>query len=227
VTGTLTGRVIFHGQWPDSGTVQLSIFQNWSVSPCAWCGKAPGGPPSYYTEAHYFHDPDTTNGDGPDTMTYTISGIALGTYNAAAVGWRAPVISDMACDEPVIGLYGADPFTTDSIPQSLTFTSAQPMLEGVDVHAYFNIPTPAGCDSPGTISGVVRDSRGHQRESVEKPDTASCVATIREAYCHHRTLSLCVRLSRRAGDLRPGDGCEERRRIVRRQSAIGGIAGRR
>jgi hypothetical protein len=156
VTGTLTGRVIFHGQWPDSGTVQLSIFQNWSTTPCSWCAEAAGGPPSYYTEAHYFHDPDTTNGDGPDTMTYAISGIALGTYGAVAIGWRASLISDVACDEPVIGLYGADPFTTDSIPQSVAFTSAQPMMESVDVHAYFNIPTPAGCDSPGTISGVVR-----------------------------------------------------------------------
>jgi hypothetical protein len=46
VTGTLSGRVIFHGQRPDSGTVQLSIFQTWSTTPCSWCAEARGGPPS-------------------------------------------------------------------------------------------------------------------------------------------------------------------------------------
>jgi hypothetical protein len=155
VTGTLTGRVIFHGQWPDSGTVQLSIFQNWSTTPCSWCAEAAGGPPSYYTEAHYFHDPDTTNGDGPDTMTYTIGGIALGTYTAIAVGWRAPVVSSIHCDEPAIGLGGADPYTTDSLPDPLTFTEGQPVVTQ-DIHAYFALQAVPGCNERGRIEGVAR-----------------------------------------------------------------------
>ncbi|MFZ5432302.1 MAG: hypothetical protein ACOZB3_00865 [Calditrichota bacterium] len=153
-TGTLTGKVIFHGEWPDSGTVQLSVFTNWSTDPCSWCGVAPGGPPAYYTHSQYFQDPNPNNGAGPDTVEYTITGITLGTYDAIAMGWRAPTVSDINCDEPVIGMFGADPNTTDSIPEPITFTADQAALTR-DVHAYFDMLPIPGCDGRGRIEGKV------------------------------------------------------------------------
>jgi hypothetical protein len=162
VTGTLSGRVIFHGQWPDSGTVQLSIFTNWNAdgSGCSFCGEAPGGPPAYYTPAAFFQDPNPNNGDGPDTVNYTITGITLGDYAAVAVGWRAPHIGTINCDEPTIGLYGAVPppyyaSNNDSTPTMVTFSDAYPNAT-VDVDAYFTILPVAGCNDRGRIEGVVR-----------------------------------------------------------------------
>jgi hypothetical protein len=160
-TGTLSGHVIFHGPWPDSGAVQLSIFTGWNADNvgCTFCGEAPGGPPAYYTPP--LHDPNPNNGDGPDTVEFTITGITLATYNAVAVGWRNPAgISDFNCDEPTIGLYGAEPPPyaaghTDSLPTAVTFTSDQPSVN-VDVNAYFTLLPWAGCGGHGRIEGVVR-----------------------------------------------------------------------
>ncbi len=154
-TGTLTGTVVFHGDWPDSGTVQLSVFNNWSATPCSWCGIAPGGPPAYYTPASYFQDPDTTNGAGPDTIPFTITGITLGSYTAVAVGWRSPTQGDINCDEPVIGLFGAEWQTDDSLPSGVTFDNDNP-VETINVNAYFDILPVPGCGDRGRIEGVVR-----------------------------------------------------------------------
>jgi hypothetical protein len=156
-TGTLSGNVIFHGQWPDSGTVQLSVFDNWSTSPCSWCGQAPGGPPAYYTPASYFVDPNPNNGDGPDTVAFTISGITLGQYASIAVGWRAPHVNSINCDEPTIGLYGAEWGTTDSIPEVVTFSTDHTALN-VNVNAYFEMLPIPGCNERGRIEGVARVS---------------------------------------------------------------------
>ena len=153
-TGTLTGQIIFHGAWPDSGTVQLSIFDSWDVTlaNCAWCPDAANGPPDYYTPA--LHDPNPANGDGPDTVTFAITGITLGTYQAVAAGWRAPVIHDIHCDEPVIGLYGAEPSSPDSLPEAVVFTSDAPEVT-VTMNAYFDLPSSSVCDTTGTIAGVI------------------------------------------------------------------------
>jgi hypothetical protein len=151
VTGTLSGYVVFHGQWPDSGNVQLSIFSNWNTTPCSWCGVAPGGPPAYYTPA--FTRP--LNPTGQDTIYYTITGITLGTYRSVAVGWRAPHVSDINCDEPTIGLWGADYHTTDSIPEAISFTNANPHVTA-NVHAFFEMLPIPGCDDRGRIEGTVR-----------------------------------------------------------------------
>ena len=153
-TGTISGNVIFHGVWPDSGTVQLSLFENWSTSPCSWCGVAPGGPPSYYTASNYFQDPNPNNGAGPDTIHYEITGITLGTYNAVAIGWRAPDVSDINCDEPVIGLFGADPYTTDSLPEPVVFTSSDNILTR-NVDAYFDLLPIPGCNDRGRVEGTM------------------------------------------------------------------------
>jgi hypothetical protein len=151
VTGSLSGYVIFHGQWPDSGNVQLSIFNNWSTDPCSWCGMAPGGPPAYYTPS--FTRP--LNPTGTDTLYYTITGISLGTYHSIAVGWRAPHVSDINCDEPTIGLWGADPNSTDSIPDAMTFTNEQPN-KVANVDAYLSMLPIPGCNHRGRIEGVAR-----------------------------------------------------------------------
>lgn len=157
LTGTLAGQVIFHGAWPDSGHVQLSVFTNWTITTCSWCPDPAGGPPAYYTHRDYFQDPNPDNGDGPDTVSYEITGITLGTYACVAVGWRSPTqTGDIACEEPVLGMYGADPFTTDSIPQAISFSESQPRISNAIVHAYFNLPPPAGCDNTGIVEGVVR-----------------------------------------------------------------------
>jgi hypothetical protein len=158
VTGTLSGRVIFHGAWPDSGTVQLSVFTNWNGdgTGCSFCGEAPGGPPAYYTPA--FTRP--LHPTGTDTITYTISGITLGSYSAVAVGWRAPHIGSINCDEPTIGLFGAVPPPyipdhNDSIPEPVMFTSTQPSVVR-DVDAYFTMLPIPGCNDRGRIEGTVR-----------------------------------------------------------------------
>jgi hypothetical protein len=67
-TGTLTGQVVFHGEWPETGAVQISIFDTWdtSVGNCSWCPDAAAGPPDYYTAA--LQDPNPNNGEGPDTV---------------------------------------------------------------------------------------------------------------------------------------------------------------
>lgn len=157
-TGTLRGQVVFHGNWPDSGTVQLSIFTNWNNegTGCYWCATSAGGPPAYYTHASFFQDPDTSNLTDPDTLEFEITGITLGTYETVVTGWRRPVQGgNIECDEPVIGMYGANPGTADSIPDAITFSDANPE-QTITLHSWFDrrLPVP-GCDNLGRIEGTV------------------------------------------------------------------------
>lgn len=156
-TGTLTGTVIFHGDWPDSGTVQLSIFENWNISAgnCSWCVNAAGGPPAYHTDASFFQDPDPTNSSDADTLTFEITGITLGTYNSIVTGWRAPEVTDIVCDEPIIGMYGGDPLADDSLPTAVTFSEGS-ATQTITMHTYFDhfLPVP-GCDDRGRIEGTI------------------------------------------------------------------------
>lgn len=157
VTGTLTGTVIFHGDWPDSGTVQLSIFENWNISAgnCSWCVNAAGGPPAYHTDANFFQDPDPTNSSDTDTLTFEITGITLGTYNSIVTGWRAPTVSDIACDEPIVGMYGGNPLADDSLPTAVTFSEGS-ATQNITLNTYFDhfLPVP-GCGDRGRIEGAV------------------------------------------------------------------------
>ena len=156
-TGTLNGQVVFHGDWPDSGTVQLSIFTNWNNegTNCYWCAMSAGGPPAYYTHSNYFQDPDPTNLSDADTLAFEITGISLGDYEVVVAGWRNPTpYSDVECDEPVIGMYGADPATTDTIPSSISFTDGSPE-QTILFHAYFDRIPDCEPVTNGTISGTV------------------------------------------------------------------------
>lgn len=157
-TGTLRGSVIFHGDWPDSGTVQLSIFENWNISAgnCSWCVNAAGGPPAYNTNASFFQDPDPTNASDADTLTFEIAGISLGTYNSIVTGWRAPTVSDIACDEPIVGMYGGNPLANDSLPTAVVFSEGS-AVQTITVETYFDyfLPVP-GCNDRGRIEGSVR-----------------------------------------------------------------------
>ncbi len=154
-TGTLNGAVIFHGDWPDSGTVQLSIFENWNTS-CWWCAMSAGGPPSYNTTASHFQDPDPTNAHTADTMSFELSGITLGEYDVVVAGWRKPTPSgNVECDEPVIGMLGAVAGTADTIPESITFSS-NAATQTIEMHVWFDRRLPvAGCSDLGRIEGTL------------------------------------------------------------------------
>lgn len=157
VTGTLRGSAIFHGDWPDSGTVQLSIFENWNIDAghCSWCVNAAGGPPAYHTDASFFQDPDPNNNSDADTLTFEITGISLGTYNSIVTGWRAPVVTDIACDEPIVGMYGGNPLANDSLPTAVVFSEGS-AVQTITVETYFDyfLPVP-GCNDRGRIAGTV------------------------------------------------------------------------
>lgn len=154
-TGTLNGNVIFHGNWPDSGTVQLSIFENWNTN-CWWCAMSAGGPPSYHTEASHFQDPDPSNANPADTLSFELTGIALGDYAVVVAGWRKPTATgNVECDEPVIGMLGAVPGTSDTIPESITFSS-NATTQTIEMHVWFERRLPvAGCDNLGRIEGTL------------------------------------------------------------------------
>ncbi len=155
VTGTLSGQVVLYGEWPESGDVQLSIFDTWDITRgnCSWCPDAAFGPPNYHTSP--LQDPNPNNGAGPDTVSFSIEGITLGTYQAVAVGWRADSIGDIHCDEPVIGLLGAEQTGADTLPDAIVF-SADNSNQEVTVNAYLNrLPIP-GCDGRGHIEGTIR-----------------------------------------------------------------------
>ncbi|MCL4305486.1 hypothetical protein KJZ99_06200 [bacterium] len=160
-TGTLNGNVIFHGDWPDSGTVQLSIFENWNNegTGCWWCAMSAGGPPSYYTHSAHFQDPDPTNTSPADTLSFDISGITLGSYDVVVIGWRTPTqTGNVECDEPVIGMYGAVAGTSDSIPESITFAQNS-ATQTIEIHVWFDRRLPvAGCNNLGRIEGTVNFS---------------------------------------------------------------------
>ncbi|MBK6765414.1 MAG: hypothetical protein IPG71_03560 [bacterium] len=157
VTGTLTGTLLFHGDWPDSGAVQVSVFENWNINAgnCSWCVNAAGGPPAYYTHQGYLVDPDPANAHDVDTLQFEITGVSLGTYNSIVTGWRAPEVTDITCDEPIVGMYGGDPFANDSLPTAVSFTESAP-TQDITLHTYFDyfLPVP-GCDERGRIAGDV------------------------------------------------------------------------
>ncbi len=159
-TGTLNGTVIFHGDWPDSGTVQVSLFENWNNegTGCWWCAMSAGGPPSYYTPSSHFQDPDPTNTSAADTLTFALTGITLGSYDVAVAGWRVPAASqtgNVECDEPVIGMYGAVAGTNDTIPDAITFSS-NAATQAVEMHVWFQRTLPvAGCNDLGRIDGSI------------------------------------------------------------------------
>lgn len=154
-TGTLNGNVIFHGDWPDSGTVQLSIFENWNTN-CWWCATSAGGPPSYHTNASHFQDPDPANAHAADTLSFELSGITLGDYDVVVAGWRKPVSTgNVECDEPVIGMLGAVAGTSDTIPESITFSS-NAATQTIEMHVWFERRLPvAGCNDLGRIDGTI------------------------------------------------------------------------
>lgn len=157
-TGTLTGTVIFHGNWPDSGAVQLSIFDDWDneTTDCWWCAQNAGGPPSYHTESTHFQDPDPANAHESDTLLFSLGGITLGTYEVVVVGWRNPnPINNVECDEPVIGMYGAVAGTTDTIPSSIVFAENS-ATQTIEIHVYFDRRLPvAGCSDLARIEGMI------------------------------------------------------------------------
>ncbi|MBI5060057.1 hypothetical protein HZB60_09805 [candidate division KSB1 bacterium] len=157
-TGTLTGSVIFHGEWPDSGAVQLSIFDNWNNegTNCYWCATSAGGPPDYSTDAAYFQDPDPTNTSDADTIAFSLTGITLGTYETVVTGWRRPGGgANVECDEPVIGMYGANPGSSDTIPDAVTFNTDH-LTHTIELHTWFNLRLPvAGCSDTGRVEGTV------------------------------------------------------------------------
>lgn len=156
-TGTLTGNAIFYGEWPDTGTVQLSIFTSWNnEANCYWCAQSAGGPPAYYTPSGYFVDPNPNNGAGPDTVPFAIEGIALGTYEVVVTGWRNPVrVGNVECDEPVTGMYGAEPLTSDTIPDGISFSSDTP-VRTIEMVTRFDHRLPvAGCGDLGRVDGTI------------------------------------------------------------------------
>jgi hypothetical protein len=157
ITGTINGTIIFHGDWPDEGTVQFSLFTNWNneSTGCNWCSQSAGGPPAYFTDASFFQDPDPANVSDADSLTFSLSGITLGTYEVGVAGWRRPIgTGDVECDEPILGMHGADPATGDTVPSSLSFADGSSELSIV-VHAYFDRIPDCGPVTSGTISGTV------------------------------------------------------------------------
>lgn len=156
-TGTLTGTVVFHGEWPAEGHIQLSIFTSWNYegTNCYWCAQSAGGPPAYTTPTTHFQDPDPGNPD-PDTLTFEITGISLGTYETVVTGWRDPTpVGNVECDEPVIGMLGANPGTNDTIPASITFDENNP-TQIIELHTWFDLRLPVpGCNNLGRIDGTI------------------------------------------------------------------------
>jgi len=167
--GTLTGNVIFHGEWPSTGTVQLSIFDDWAneTTDCWWCAQNAGGPPSYHTESTYFQDPDPSNTNESDTLAFSLGGITLGTYEVVVVGWRNPTpTGNVECDEPVIGMYGAVAGTSDTIPSSVVFAENS-ATQTIEIHVYFDRRLPvAGCADMSRIEGSITFSGTWPTENV-------------------------------------------------------------
>ncbi len=108
---SIRGTVTLTGDWPTTGEIQVSLFSQWHTEMAV--NVAPQGPPSYATEQ--LNSP--TPAGQTHVLAYEILDITPGTYPSLVVGWRDGGQSGL--DEPVLGLYGADFATNDSLPSAI------------------------------------------------------------------------------------------------------------
>ncbi len=89
-SGILSGTVSFIGTWPDTGTVFLSIQNDW--------------PP---TGAPYALEVITEESVTNNQYTFSFTDVAFGTYGALAVSWEDPNDDNPATNQHILGAYGA------------------------------------------------------------------------------------------------------------------------
>lgn len=114
---TVRGTVTLHGEWPDQGEIQVSLFSTWHSE--LSLSLAPQGPPEFHTEALHSSTPTGT----VHQVAFEIPDVNPGSYPSLVVGWRNGGV--MGLDEPVLGLYGANLAESDSIPTPVALSAGQ------------------------------------------------------------------------------------------------------
>jgi hypothetical protein len=143
---TLSGTVTLEGAWPAEGEIQISLFSHWDTA--LSLSLAPGGPPSFYTEALTSPTPQ----GNLHLVNWELHDITPGDYPCLVVGWRNG--GTMGVDEPVLGMFGADFAIGDTLPENLALQA------GDDFEANFSgdlslVPPANPVVDPGTVTGTV------------------------------------------------------------------------
>jgi hypothetical protein len=108
---SLSGTLTLDGEWPQEGEIQVSLFSQWDTT--VSMSLAPGGPPSFYTEALTSPTPQGMQ----HSVEWELRDITPGAYPCIVVGWRNG--GTLGADEPVLGMFGGDFAMGDSLPEAL------------------------------------------------------------------------------------------------------------
>ncbi len=120
-TGTISGTVTFVGTPPaGKAEIQVSIFST-------LVNGRPAGPPDRFSEPF-------TQFTGQ--VPYTISGVAFGTYQLAAVGYENPD-NPPGTPETILGMYGFKA-PSDMEPDSFAVSEDKPEATGIDITADYS-----------------------------------------------------------------------------------------
>ena len=124
--GTITGTIIFVGQWPDDGEITVSLSSTWP----------PQGIPSSYS--------GITKEDLIDnTYTYIFENITFGTYGGITVAWEDPNDPNLATQKHILGASsGSYPFISQyggTNPDPITISTVEYYLNELNITANLNL----------------------------------------------------------------------------------------
>ena len=124
-SATLSGDVTFSGVWPSTGTVYLSVHNNW-----------------YPTGAPYMYETVTSSQVSSDNKySFALTDVAFGTYGALTISWQHPTEIDSTTGQPsqtTIGVYGGTVATGFADADSLMVSQENAEITGLDFDANFN-----------------------------------------------------------------------------------------
>ena len=96
-SGNISGTVTFSGEWPETGTISISLNSSWP----------PTGAPTAYKTIEL----DDLNSE--NQYNYSFENVIFDTISAIAVSWQDPEDDNDATNQHVLGAYGGEyPFVS-------------------------------------------------------------------------------------------------------------------
>lgn len=151
--GEISGHVTFHGEWPDSGAVQLGLYESWNLEYGSWGGWSHLETP--VNSIIFTEDMRGESRKDSNTTFFTLTSIAPGNYAAIVVRWCLPTPENNFCYQPIIGMYGANPNTDDLIPDEVIIAEDETTEKDYNFDVYFDRIPYTDCYDIGFIEGKV------------------------------------------------------------------------
>ena len=113
-TGSISGKITFVGDQPDSGLVYINAAVHYPIM----------GPTDYYEVLEV--------APSQAEVTYTLEEMNFGTYAAIAVSWK-DLTGRTGPAHTILGMYGYSEAEGDTIPDPVALSSEIPDVTGIDI----------------------------------------------------------------------------------------------